>query len=151
MQTKPCPERFVQQLQRNCSPEILYQGLSDFFLSCILQCVVRCQESPAKLKLLTLQFRGDLAFQGPKSQSTLSPLHSHESCMGRWKSTSSNLYCETEYSILNFEVYYFKKISLKHAGPFFIQLLLSWPNCSLSILQHSTSYCSNFIPSCLKQ
>lgn len=124
MQTKPCPERFVQQLQRNCSPEVLYQGLSDFFLSCILQCVVRCQESLAKPKLLTLQFRGDLAFQGLKSQSSLSALHSYEGCMGRWKSTSSNLYCETEQSILNFEFYYLKEISLKHAGPLYIQLLL---------------------------
>lgn len=39
-QTQPCPERFVQKLQRNCSPEVLYQGLSDFFLSCILQSVL---------------------------------------------------------------------------------------------------------------
>lgn len=39
-QTQPCPERFVQKLQRNCSPEVLYQVLSDFFLSCILQSVL---------------------------------------------------------------------------------------------------------------
>lgn len=51
--------------------------------------------------------------------------------MGYWKTRvehkpSSNLYCETEYSILNFGFYYFKKISVKHAGPLYIQLLLSY-------------------------
>lgn len=37
MQTQPHPERFVLQLQRNCSPEVLCQGFSDFFLSHILR------------------------------------------------------------------------------------------------------------------
>lgn len=37
MQTQPRPERFVLQLQRNCSPEVPCQGFSDFFLSHILR------------------------------------------------------------------------------------------------------------------
>lgn len=37
MQTQSRPERFVLQLQRNCSPEVPCQGFSDFLLSHILR------------------------------------------------------------------------------------------------------------------
>lgn len=63
---------------------------------------------------------------------------------------SSNLYYETECSILNFRFYYWKILSQTWSASLHPATSFIWPSCSFSILQHSTSYRSNFILSCLK-
>ena len=108
MQTQPHPERFVLQLQRNCSPEVPHQGFSDFFLSHILRSALwgasKAQNWLCNLEVIW-HFKG---LQDSQFVTSAFPwgLRGEMEINTSEQKLSSNLYHKTEHHILNFRFYY---------------------------------------------